>query len=382
MVSNEQILQKCKDLGIKCTARSNISKLKQKLTEYGVDLQTLQTKNKETVPQIGEIVEEVMKRINANVIPTQNNKKSSTKKKRSRMVEVSDSSEESEGSNTESSSSEEEPPKRKKSKKGKRTSFSRTASSLRYSVAPAVKSKILQGKYVPLYKLLPGFENRGQETASVWSEDGQIRLNVGDGNKDRRLGKQTLEVAQMLIALMKYKELISADFPTRVVDIDNYMANIVMVASKYSGKAYWFYHLYFWDRAAEYSERGEELNWSALDAEALHAAIANSSSANYCDQCQSWYHNPAQCPFSLRQESPSQESYRSPNGAGKSTSSSTFPLLKNRARAFYKGKEICTQFNYGLCHKKNQCPFLHMCKYCNRHDHSIKKCSEAPEELK
>ena len=219
--------------------------------------------------------------------------------------------------------------------------------------------------------------------ASVCSDNGLIRLNVGDRNKERRLGKQTLDLPQMLLALMKFKDLISNDFPKRVGDIDTYMANIVMIASKYNGLAYWYYHIYFWDRAAEFSERGEKLNWSALDGEALHAAIANGSPANYCDQCQSWCHHPTQCPFSLRQGSSIQvNNMHSFSGGGKSsvTSGSSLSLDKDRARAFYKGKEICNKFNYSSCPKKNQCAFLHICRFCNRHEHPVRRCPDAPEQ--
>ena len=86
----------------------------------------------------------------------------------------------------------------------------------------------------------------------------------------------------------------------------------------------------------------EELNWSALDAEAVHAAIANSSPANYFDLCQSWYHVSSQCPFNLRQDSTFQGNNHPLYGAGKSLSSS-LPLVKDKASAFYKVKEICVQ---------------------------------------
>ena len=391
MVSNKEILQKCKDLGIKCSTRSNISVLKEKLLNNGVDPETLKNirKSTEDVTKNGEvseviipqIVEEVMKRITQPQKPSKTKntkdrggKKSNKKRKRTRR-EISPRREESDEDQTSSSSSlsssssdeEPEPVKRKGKRIGKKTL------SLTFSVAPAVKTKVLQGKYVPLYKLLPGFETMGQDSACVMSENGLIRLNIGDGNRERRLSKQTLDLPQMVLALMKFKELVSDDFPERVIEIDTYIANIALVACKYGGLSYWYYHAYFWDKAAEASDRGEKLNWHALDAEALHAAVAGSP-PNYCDNCQSWTHHSTQCPFSLRQES--QPEYGMPrNGAGKSPSISSC-ITKDRVRAFYKGKEICNQFNYSVCSKSRNppCEFLHMCRFCNSYDHSIRKC--------
>ena len=82
---------------------------------------------------------------------------------------------------------------------------------------------------MPLFKLLPGYESRGQDTANLLSENGMIRLNVGDGNKERKPGKQHLDVPQMLLALLKLKELVSDDFPSKSREIDMYIANIVMI---------------------------------------------------------------------------------------------------------------------------------------------------------
>ena len=142
---------------------------------------------------------------------------------------------------------------------------------------------MLKGEYVPLYKLLPGFEARTQELSQVVSDEGTFRLCVGDGSKERILSKQTLDLSQLLLALLKFKDIVRDSFPKKCEEIDMYIANVITIANKYQGLAYWYYHIYFWDKATEFSHRGEDLNWSVLDAEALHAAIANKSSANFCE---------------------------------------------------------------------------------------------------
>ena len=269
-------------------------------------------------------------------------------------------------SNEESSSSR----KRTKRKRKSRSTTGKPNLSLVYSISPAVKTKVLKGKFVPLFKLLPGFDAR-QESAHVITEDGSVKLNVGDGSKERRLGKQILDLGQMILALLKFKDLVLKDIPKRAQDIDDYIANIVMISNKYSGVAYWFYHLYFWDKAAEMAERGEALDWSVLDAEALHAAIANNAPANCCDHCQSWYHPTGRCPFKLRSEQATQatSSRVSVFNSGQES------LERERGKAYYKGKQICNRYNFGDCYDPN-CKFLHMCRFCNKFDHSIGKCKD------
>ena len=107
------------------------------------------------------------------------------------------------------------------------------------------------------------------------------------------------------------------------------------------------------------------LDWSVLDPESLHAALANNSSTNYCGLCDSWYHTSSKCPFNVRDGSSS--SHYDQNIPRKNA-------MNDRGKSFYKGKEICNKFNWSFCNAKDKCSYLHVCKYCQKADHSIRAC--------
>ena len=200
-----------------------------------------------------------------------------------------------------------------------------------------------------------------------------MRLVLGDSSKDRRLARELLEIQQMIMALLKYKDIMTSVPTRKASDIDSYIANIIMISNKYSWQAYWYYHNYFWDKAAEFLEQGVVVDWSVLDSESLHAAIAKNSHINCCTQCQSWYHPSNKCPFHLRDTEAHQsqpEMVRNFSGEYGNTA--------NRGRAYYKGKEICNRFSYSVCNI-SWCPYLHMCKFCNKFDHSVKRSPDAPQ---
>ena len=233
--------------------------------------------------------------------------------------------------------------------------------SLSFSITPAVKSKVLKGKLLLLLLLLPRFEVKSQELSQLANEDGTVRLKVANGHKDQRLGKQTLDLTQMVLALLKFKDIISQDFPERVKEIDMYIRNIVMIKNKYTGLAYGFYHLYFRDKATQLSERGEVLDWFVLDMESLHVAIVSNTSANVCEHCQSWYHSSSKCPFNLRSDMVT------------CTWVSQKTLIyqdKDKGKRYSKSKEICAKYSYFVC-SGNSCNILFICRFWNKFDHPI-----------
>ena len=61
----------------------------------------------------------------------------------------------------------------------------------------------------------------------------------------------------MTLALLKLKDIFTTNLScSGDLDIDSYISNLCMISNKYSGLAYWDYHLYFWDKAAGCAERG------------------------------------------------------------------------------------------------------------------------------
>ena len=402
MAGEQKILiAKCKELGVTVSGKERLTSLKKKLEALGVNVRALLEASAsqgvvvspEVQPQPGtsfnqaqltEVVEAVLRRLPSGPVSEssskeKNNKKKSKKRKQVVVNENNDSSSSEEVNETEKSgwSSDEDTiiipdpgpcsSKKKSKKHGKK--FATPSLSLAYSVQHTVKKCVLEGKYVPLYKLLPGCQANFGSLMSVADADGSLRISMGDSVKDRKLARQPLEFPQMMLALLKFKDILQSVLSSRCKEIDSYIANLTMICNKYSGLAYWYYHVYFWDKASECSDRGVVLDWSVLDSEALHAAIASNCSANFCNLCQSWYHHPSKCPFNFRDNKAFQQQPKLFPEGDFAKSASTY----ERTKAYYKGKEICNRYNFGTCNTE-VCHFLHMCRFCNKFDHPVRKC--------
>lgn len=177
-------------MGHQCSEKSRIGTLKSQLAAKGVDYKQLLLRNNnpednatknDFEQHIPTIVSAVLEQINRDKVSK--NKKHTQKKSVSKRstkrerIEVSSSScsgsSSGESSSTESSGTSSVKNFGRSKKNVKKTSGKRIIS-LSFRMVPAVKLKILQGKYVPLFKFLPGFEAKGQEVAQVLSEDGTI----------------------------------------------------------------------------------------------------------------------------------------------------------------------------------------------------------------
>ena len=87
-------------------------------------------------------------------------------------------------------------------------------------------------KYVPIYKLLPGYQVKG---SSIGLENGKMVLN--ESSQTRKLDRQTLSVNQLNFGLMKYKSVVASAYPEMAADLDRHMSNILNISILYSGNA-------------------------------------------------------------------------------------------------------------------------------------------------
>ena len=386
MAERKALFERCKELGIPVTGKTRINIMRAKLKELGAE--NLQPANRQSPGsessgtntnvvlsenQIAVIVDSVVTKL---AKKSRNGKRSHNKSSISNTTETESSDESSSDEETDAESDDRTssvvPARRRKKKSdrsGKIQFISKPSLALSYSIPESVKKSIVDGKSVSLYKLLPGFSsNSSSEVSTITDSDGIVKFKVGESSKEKKLARQKLDFPQMLMALLKLKDVyFSLNMVSRVGEIDNYIKNLTMICNKYSGSAYWSYHLYFWDKAAEFSERGVPLDWSVIDSEALHAAIAQNSATNFCDRCQSWYHGSELCPFNLLQLQDRQALVSSPAGN-----------YTDRSKCYYKGKEICNRFNFGTC-SQPKCSYLHMCKFCNKFDHSVRSCPSKKE---
>ena len=247
-----------------------------------------------------------------------------------------------------------------------------------YGVPEEVIRKALAGKYVPLYKFLPGFSEReeGQAYVPIPREDGSLTFSVQLSEKDQKLGRRQLGIAEFCRAFLCYKAVICEEFPDRQKELDAYLAHILDLSSRYSGNAYWLYHTQFFRKASTQWEYGVRVNWASIDPEVLHRAIS-AREGNFCDHCQNHFHASLACPFTLSVDNRS-------TSFSNSVPPPSFGSPHNRTnkpehRAYHKGKQICDNFNFRSCKHQKDCKFLHICRCCQKDDHPMRKCPKNGE---
>ena len=95
------------------------------------------------------------------------------------------------------------------------------------------------------FKLLPGYENASSPTSAFTIVDGAIKIGQGESFKDKKLARQPLDISLLILALLKYKDIISDVDSERASDIDLYIPILLELHTKYPGHCYWYYHSYF-----------------------------------------------------------------------------------------------------------------------------------------
>ena len=58
-----------------------------------------------------------------------------------------------------------------------------------------------------IWKFLSAYVSGSNGISSVCSEDVSIKLSVDDSSKDRELSRQTLTFAQLILALLEFKDI-------------------------------------------------------------------------------------------------------------------------------------------------------------------------------
>ena len=104
-----------------------------------------------------------------------------------------------------------------------------TPLSVSYNVPEEVKRKVLGGKFVHLYKLLPGFtdQDEGQSYVPTLREDGTLEFTVKASDRDKKLARKQLSIADFCQTFLKYKSIICHEFPNRHDELDAYLAYIL-----------------------------------------------------------------------------------------------------------------------------------------------------------
>ena len=239
---------------------------------------------------------------------------------------------------------------------------------LRYSVSEAVERAVLNNKHVAAFKLLRGFDGRKQtHVFSSVDEDGVAKLSVGShAATERKLDRQPLDISQLIMALLKYKSIVSRVSAERAHNIDCYIANVLSVYMKYPNYAYWTYHSLCWEKIWETAREGVDFNWQCLDPESLHAAIASAGTPNFCTHCSLFDHASAKCPFKHIPDGTASQSRET-----SATNSSNTGINGSSNSGTY-----CTYFNVSTCRSRN-CTRSHKCLLCKESTHGLAQCPKS-----
>ena len=221
------------------------------------------------------------------------------------------------------------------------------------------------------FMFLPGFSEQepggNPVLIPVPGEGGQFTLTMSTPDQNGKLSGRQLPPTEFATAFLRYKDVTLEHFPEQSGELDAYQT------SSYPGNAYWHYHSLFTKKAASLWERGEKVHWGVPDPVLLHAAIA-SQRANYCEHCQNILHPTSQCPSSV-------VPVTKPLGGGRAppTQEGNGATTTTYSKAYYKGREICNNFNFKSCWLLD-CKFLHICRFCQQKDHPMKSCSQRGDE--
>ena len=213
-------------------------------------------------------------------------------------------------------------------------------------VPDAIRKDILKGKDVNLAVLLLPLRERRYVNASTRN------ITVGDDIitlkplKDARLTKN-LTCEEFVKAFTIFKSVMCQQYPLRGRELDIYMSNIIDIATKFPGFAFYEYHLEFSAQAAEQLERGYRVDWGVLDERRLTMIVAGRK-ANACTLCNAFDHATGFCHLAADR--------------------ATTPATTNPAS---RGVQFpCKLFNtYKGCHFGEKCKFKHICATCKISGH-------------
>ena len=237
-------------------------------------------------------------------------------------------------------------------------------------VSPQLKRDILSGKDINLTSLLiPGFKSDQNVERHMVVGDEVIPLKP---LSDPRLQKP-LTIQEFIRAFSIYKNVMCQTFPQRLQELDTYMSDIVEMAARFQGFAFYEYHKMFSARAATLLQNYNiKVDWSKRDNN-LFCTIFAGQRSNTCGVCNSTIHATGFCPLIMRPQSNTKNAPR-PQSRPVETHD-----RRGRQRVFYKSKEICNNFNSSDNCRRFGCDKLHICVSCKSADHSVTehKCQQS-----
>ena len=233
-----------------------------------------------------------------------------------------------------------------------KTKYGFAAESLPFveTVSPSLRRQIIEGKDINLASLLIPYYT------------GPNLCDTTDKSKpDPRLQK-ILTIGEFIQAFGIYKSIMCEPFPQRRQELDLYERDIIDMASKYGGSAFYTYHKLFSAKAAAHLRyQNIPVDWSIRN-NTLFCDIFADQRPNSCSICQDVTHSSGFCPKLLTQGSERRPERNSD--------------VYGRPKVYHLGKEVCNNFNGEKGCSRPRCNNLHVCLTCKQ-EHPRYKCSEA-----
>ena len=242
-------------------------------------------------------------------------------------------------------------------------------------VSPQIRRDIISGKDINLAALLiPGYKGELENNRHLVQGDQVIALRP---LSDSRLQK-SLTLPEFIMAFAVFKNVMTEAYPIRRPELDAYERDIIEMAQRYSGLAFYEYHRAFSARAAALLLNfNQKINWAIRDTK-LYASIFSGMKGNVCAICTSMMHSTEFCPqvntTKSKQYNPILEGSRSNNYANKGFQSRDTTQI--RPKVFLAGKEICNNYNStrGCYRMERDCPYIHACLNCKTGGHAVGTC--------
>lgn len=222
-------------------------------------------------------------------------------------------------------------------------------------VSDSMKKRILEFKYVDLAALL--VPNYTANKPVIESDGETLKLNL---KEDKKL-KKVLSITEFVTAFGVYKRVMCTKYE-RQQELDEYERMMIRFHS-YLGEKYYDYHVNFTQRAAAAMDvNGIKIDWSKPDQVTLMLIGLGKSPCKSCGSqlllCACQPANSANQPgANSTQNRPTHDKY-------------------GRRIVYYKGKQICNNFNTPSgCERKDKCKNQHVCinKNCHK-DHAGFAC--------
>ena len=215
--------------------------------------------------------------------------------------------------------------------------------------------------------LIPDYE------ASVTSYENLSGLEfLKRDRRDHRLDR-ALSISQFFKAFGIYKRVMSEAYPLRWTELDLYEADIGNIYEHF-GDIFYQYHVQFSKRAAAYMEKGIKVDWSKRHKDLFQLLIGGGGGGarlSYVNTVHRLIIRVLFVPLRLMSKFLQMQRNHLPRSF---QSRSLVVIYMGGPRLFYKGREICNNFNSARNCNSPICPHRHICKKCKQPGHGEMTC--------